>query len=100
MPTFGQSLASLIRNLEQIRDTQNPPDQELIHQIDQLYDLAVKYAASQINQGTAQYRKAAQAMSDAADQSLQAINNLAQVARAIELAAKAISLAAKLLAVV
>ncbi|HZR34993.1 MAG TPA: hypothetical protein VFA75_06425 [Nevskia sp.] len=100
MPTLGQSIANLIRNLEHIRDARYPPPQALVHQIDQLYDLAVKYAATQINDATAQYNAAAQAMSDAADRSLAAINDLARVAEAIKLAAKAITLAAKILAVV
>jgi hypothetical protein len=100
MATLGEDLASTIRNLEHIRDAQNPPNQDVIHQINDLYDLTLDYASAQIDQGSTAYANAAQAMSDAAQASLSAINNLAQVAKTVQIVATAISLLTKLLAAV
>lgn len=88
--TIGQDIANTIINLEHIRDAQNPPSQDVIHQIDDLYNLAVKYGASQIDQTTVQYTTTAQALSTAAQATLNAINDLSQVSDAVGKVASAI----------
>lgn len=100
MSDLGYDLRSTIKNLEAIRDSQNPPNQDIIHQIDTLYDQALDYAAAQIDQTTAQYNDAAKAMNAAQTATLAAIGDLAQVAKTIGTVATAIKDLSMLLAMV
>jgi hypothetical protein len=94
---IGQDIDNTITNLEKIRDAKNPPSQDVLDQIDELNDLAVKYAAAQIDQATAQYTAMANSFSTAAQATLNATNDLSKVADAVSKAASAIKLLTEIL---
>ena len=100
MPDLGTEIKNTIRNLEAIRDKQNPPDQDIVHQLNTLYDQALELVAAAIKGNDQKYNDAATKMQAAAQASQNAINNLSQVSNVVNTAAKAIQAVASLLAAV
>lgn len=90
MATLGKDLHDTIIKLEEIRDTQDPPNPEILNQISTLSDQRIELIEAAINQATEKYKAAAEAMKEAAMAAKEAIDDLAKVADTIAKVAKAI----------
>jgi hypothetical protein len=97
MASLGAVLRSTIRNLEAIRDKQNPPSKVVLEQIDTLDKQLIALIDASIQNTTPKYIAAANSMTEAADKSQQAINDLAKVADTIAKVAVAIQKVSELL---
>lgn len=79
MANLGLDLRDTIRNLENIRDKLKPPSSEILEQIDTLYEQQIDLVNAAINNATAEYAAAANAVQEAATQTKKAIDDLTKV---------------------
>ena len=100
MQTLGQALQNTIRNLEQIRDLQNPPSEGVSTKLDTLYAQQIDLIDAAIQKATPDYAKATITMNEAARKTKEVIDGLAKLEQAIEKIAHAIGKVDKLLAAV
>lgn len=98
MSSLGKELQQTIRNLEQIRDSQNPPSDDVLAKLDTLYDLQIDLIDAAIQQATDEYANATKALNEAAGKTKEAIDNLAKLEKAIGKIANAINKVKELLA--
>jgi hypothetical protein len=98
MTSLGKELQETIRNLEKLRDSQDPPDQRVMDLLDTLYDQQLDLIEAAINKNTEKYKKAATALQEAAKKTKGAIDELVNLEHAIETVAGAIGDVTKLLA--
>lgn len=97
MTSLGRELQQTIRNLEKLRDTQNPASNKVIATLDALYDQQLDLIDAAINKNTENYKTAAAAMQEAATKTQEAIDDLAKLEQAIEKIAKGVDKVADLL---
>ena len=83
MTTLGEELQNTIRNLETIRDAQNPPSNDVLEKLDILYGQQIDLIDAAINMNTEEYKTATTAMQTAAKQTKDAINDLTKLEAAI-----------------
>lgn len=100
MSSLGKELQQTIRNLEKIRDSQNPPSDEVLRELDLLYEQQIDLIDAAINKSTEEYIRAAKAMNEAASQTKEAIDDLAKLEKAIEKVSDGIGRVAQLLSAV
>lgn len=98
MTSLGKELQETIRNLEKLRDSQDPPSDDIIAKLDVLYDQQIDLIDAAINKNTEKYKKATTAMQEAAKKTKEAIDDLAKLEQAIEKVANAIGKVTELLA--
>ena len=98
MSTLGKELQQTIRNLENIRDLQKPPSNDVLAKLDTLYAQQIDLIDAAIQKGTAKYINATEAMNAAAKKTQEAIDDLAKLEQAIEKVANAIGKVTELLA--
>ena len=98
MLRLGKELQETIRNLEKIRNSQKPPSDDVVAQLDNLYEQQIDLIDAAINKATDEYVKATDAMNEAAKKTKEAIANLAKLEEAIKKVADAVGLVTKLLA--
>lgn len=90
MTSLGKELQETIRNLEQLRDSQKPPSDAILKQLDVLYGQQIDLIDAAINNKTIEYKNATTAMQNAAIKTKEAIDDLAKLEKAIEKVADAI----------
>ncbi len=90
MTSLGNELQQTIRNLEQLRDSQDPPSDDVIEKLDILYDQQIDLIEAAINKNTEKYKQAATSMREAAKKTKEAIDDLAKLEQAIQKVANAI----------
>jgi len=98
MLSLGKELQETIRNLEELRDSQDPPSDDVLENLDILYGQQIDLIDAAINQNTEKYKEAATAMQEAARKTKKAIDDLAKLEHAIEKVADAIGKVTELLA--
>ena len=98
MSTLGKELQQTIRNLENIRDLQKPPSNDVLAKLDTLYAQQIDLIDAAIQKATAKYINATEAMNAAAKKTQEAIDDLAKLEQAIEKVANAIGKVTELLA--
>ena len=98
MASLGNELQQTIRNLEKLRDSQDPPSNDVIEKLDVLYDQQIDLIEAAINKNTEKYQKATASMQEAAKKTKEAIDDLANLAHAIGKVANAIGKVTELLA--
>lgn len=98
MASLGNELQQTIRNLEKLRDSQDPPSNDVIEKLDVLYDQQIDLIEAAINKNTEKYQKATASMQEAAKKTKEAIDDLANLEHAIEKVANAIGKVTELLA--
>lgn len=97
MIALGKELHQTIRNLESLRDSQDPPSDAIIEKLDTLYGQQIDLIDVAINTSTEKYKKAAASMQEAAKQTKEAVSDLAKLEQAIEKVEGAIGKATELL---
>ena len=97
MSSLGKELQETIRNLENIRDSQNPPSDDVLANLDTLYGQQIDLIDATIKKSTNEYVKATKAMSEAAKKTKEAIDDLAKLEKAIEKVAGAMGMVTDLL---
>ncbi|TDR49569.1 hypothetical protein DFP85_1333 [Halomonas ventosae] len=97
MTSLGKELHNTIRNLEKLRDSQNPPSDDVIAKLDVLYDQQIDLIDAAINKNTEKYKKATTSMKEAAKKTKEAIDDLAKLEQALEKIANAIGKVTELL---
>lgn len=97
MKTLGTELQETIRNLEQLRDYQDPPSDEILAKLDILYGQQIDLIDAAIKNNTNEYKKATEAMEEAAKKTKEAIDDLAKLEQSIEKVANAIGKVTELL---
>ncbi|MDP1573274.1 MAG: hypothetical protein Q8M09_20020 [Pseudomonadota bacterium] len=100
MITLGKELQETIRNLEKLRDSQNPPSDTILKQLDTLYGQQIDLIDAAINNKTKEYKDATTALQEAARKTKKAIDDLAKLEKAIEKVADAIGKVTELLAAI
>jgi phage-related minor tail protein len=98
MSSLGKELHKTIRNLEKLRDSQDPPSDAVLEKLDTLYDQQIELIDAAIKKNTKKYKTATTAMQEAAKRTKNATDDLAKLEKAIETVAKAISKVTELLA--
>ena len=98
MASLGKELKETIHNLEKIRDSQNPPAEEVLQQLESLYAQMIDLIDAAINKNNQEYQKAATAMQEAASSTRQAVEDLSKLEQSIAKVANAIDKVAGLLA--
>ncbi len=98
MTSLGKELQETIRNLEQLRDSQKPPSDAILKQLDTLYGQQIELIDAAINRKSKEYKSATTAMQEAAQRTKKAIDDLAKLEKAIEKVANAIGKVTELLA--
>lgn len=91
MSKLMEELENTIQNLEGIRDSQDAPPDELLKQLDALYEQQMVLIAAAINEDTQQYAAALDAMTQAAKTTKKAIADLAKLEESIGKVATAIA---------
>ncbi len=97
MLNLGKAFQETIRNLEILRDSQNPPNEDVVANLDKLYEQQIDLINAAINSATKRYQQAARGMRKAARETKKAIEDLAKLEQGIEKVAAAIAKVAKLL---
>lgn len=97
MSELSKALDETIQNLEKIRDTNTPPSDALLTQLDVLYGQQLQLIQIEINSTTPEYLSATNAMSEAANQTQQALNDISNLEHTIDKVATAVSKVSKLL---
>ncbi|MGR9115258.1 MAG: hypothetical protein ACU85E_05795 [Gammaproteobacteria bacterium] len=97
MSSLGKVLQQTIRNLEKIRDSQNPPSDDVLYKLDILYEQQIELIDAAIKKSTDEYVRATKALKEAADHTKEAVDDLTKLEKAIEKVADGISLVAELL---
>ena len=97
MSSLGKELQQTIRNLEKIRDSQNPPSDDVLANLDTLYEQQIDLIDAAIQKSTDEYVKATEIMGEAAQKTKEAIDDLAKLEKSIEKVANAISKVTELL---
>jgi predicted ribosome quality control (RQC) complex YloA/Tae2 family protein len=97
MGNLSKELQEIICNLEKMRDSQDPPSDDVLKKLDNLYCLQIALIQATINTNTEKYKKAVAAMQEAANKTKNAIDDLAKLEQAIEKAADAIGKVTELL---
>lgn len=100
MPSLGKELHQTIRNLEQIRQAQDPPQEDVLALLDLLYARQIDLIDAAIQNTTDEYLKATAAMQEAAARTGEAVEDLAKLEAAIQKVAVALNKVKKLLAAV
>lgn len=95
--SLGKALQQTIRNLETLRDSQNPPSNDVIEKLDVLYSQQIDLIDAAINKNTQKYKTATTSMKEAAKKTKGAIDDLAKLEQAIEKVANAIGKVTELL---
>jgi phage-related minor tail protein len=98
MPSLGKELQETIRNLERLRDSQDPPSDSVLEKLDILYGRQIDLIDAAINNNTEKYKEATTAMQEAARKTKEAIDDLAKLEHAIQKVADAIGKVTELLA--
>ncbi len=83
METLGKQLQETIRNLEKIRDLQDPPSDEVMANLDTLYEQQINLIDAAIKKNTEEYKNATEAMEEAAKKTKEAIDDLAELEQSI-----------------
>ena len=96
--TLGSELQQTIRNLETIRASQKPPQDDLLVKLDALYEQQIDLIDAAIQKTTPEYIAATAAMNEAAKKTQAAIDGLAKLDKAIQKVADAIGKVTVLLA--
>ena len=96
--TLGAELQQTIRNLENIRDSQKPPHDDVLAKLDSLYEQQIDLIDAAIQKTTPEYISAAASMNEAAKKTQEAIDDLAKLDQAIKKVADAIGKVTMLLA--
>jgi chromosome segregation ATPase len=91
MSKLMEELENTIQNLEGIRDSQDAPPDELLKQLDALYEQKIMLITAAINENTQQYAAALDAMTQAAKTTKTAIADLAKLEESIGKVATAIA---------
>lgn len=97
MTTLGKELQNTIRNLETIRDSQNPPSNDVLTKLDVLYEQQIDLIDAAIKKNTKKYKKATESMKEAAKKTKEAIDDLEKLEQSIEKVANAIGKVTELL---
>ena len=97
MSNLGKELSKTIQNLEKIRDSQNPPGNNILHALDKLYEQQIDLINAAINTATVEYTNAANSMKEAADKTKGAIDDLAKLEQVLDKVGDAIKKVATLL---
>lgn len=100
MTSLGKELHQTIRNLEKIRDSQDPPSDEVLEKLEVLYEQRIELIDAANKKNTEEYKKAATSMQEAANKTKEAIDDLSKLEQGIDKVAKAIGKVTGLLAVV
>ena len=87
----------VINNLERIRDSQKTPSDDVISNLDKLYEQRIDLIDAAIRKSTDEYVKATNGMNQAAKKTKEAIDDLAKLEEAIKKVADAIGLVTELL---
>lgn len=98
MASIAASLQELIDVLENIRDSQNSPPDEIFEKLDHLYSLQIKLEGASIDEATTEYKDLTSAMQDAVEKSQEAIKDLSKLTTTLATISSAIGKLAKLLA--
>ena len=91
MSRLMEELENTIQNLESVRDSQDAPPDELLQQLDALYEQQIMLIAAAINEDTQQYAAALDAMTQAAKTTSTAIADLTKLEESIGKVATAIA---------
>ena len=97
MSNLGKELQETIYNLEKIRDLQKPPSDDVLAQLDKLYEQQIDLIDAAIKKSTDEYVKATNAMNEAAKKTKEAIDDLDKLEKAVEKIAGAIGKVTELL---
>lgn len=100
MASLGKALRKTIRNLEQLRDSQDHPSDTLLDLLDELYGLQIRLVDAAINKNTKKYKKATAALQEAAKRTRKATEDLAKLDKALKKVAQAIARITELLAAI
>lgn len=97
MTTLGKELQETIRNLEKIRDLQNPPSDNVLTKLDALYEQQIDLIDAAIKKNTEEYMQATGALKEAAKKTKEAIDDLGKLEQSFEKIANAIDKVTELL---
>ena len=97
MSSLGSELQTTIRNLETLRDSQDPPRLDITTNLDKLYEQQIDLIGAAIRQDTQEYVNATKFMKEAAKKTKEAIDDLAKLDEGIAKVANAIGTTTELL---
>lgn len=88
MPDLGKELQNLIRNMEKLRDLQQPPDDRVLELLDRLCQQKLDLVKARIDAATAGYHNVFEALKEAAAVTREAVADLAKLEDALRKIAK------------
>src|SRR5688572_16561159 len=97
MPDLGKELQNMIRDMEKLRDSQQPPDDRVLELLDRLCQQKLDLIKARIDSATVRYRDAFDSLKEAAAGTQDAIADLTKLEDALRKIAKAAGKIAKLL---
>jgi hypothetical protein len=98
MPDLGDELKSMIREMEKLRDSRQPPDDRIVELLDRLYQQKLDLIRARIDSATVKYQHALDALNEAVAGTRDAIQDLAKLEEALRKIAKAVGRLADLIA--
>ena len=97
MPDLGKELQGLIRDMEKLRDSQQPPDDRVLELLDRLCQQKLDLVKARIDSTTVKYQSAFEALKDAADITRGVISDLTKLEDALRKIAKVVGKIADLI---
>jgi methyl-accepting chemotaxis protein len=97
MGDLGKELQSLIRGMERLRDSQQPPDERVLELLDRLCQQKLDLIKAGIDSVTGKYQEVFDALREAADGVGSAIEDLAELEGTLRKINKAVGKIARLI---
>ncbi|MCU7934276.1 MAG: hypothetical protein KZQ99_05265 [Candidatus Thiodiazotropha sp. (ex Dulcina madagascariensis)] len=97
MASLGKALHDTIRNLEKMRDSQDPPSDEILAKLDTLYEQQIDLIDAAIKKNSKAYKRAVNTMKKAAERTQEAVDDLAKVEQSLDKVSNAIGKVTELL---
>lgn len=97
MSDLGKELQNMIREMEKLRDSQQPPDDRVLELLDRLCQQKLDLVRASIDSATGKYRDVFDSLNEAAAATRDAIADLTKLEVALQKIAKVVGRIAKLI---
>lgn len=98
MSDLSGILRDMIRDLEQLRDSHNPPDERILDFLDSIYEQQNRLIGAAIDAATPKYQQVVASLREAAEKTRDAVKDLAKLEEALQKIARAVGKIADLVA--
>jgi hypothetical protein len=97
MPDMGKELQELIRDMEKLRDSRQPPDERVLELLDRLCQQKLDLVKARIDAATAGYQNVFDALKEAAAVTREAVADVAKLEKALQKIARVVGKIADLI---